>query len=426
MKGAENKGEGRTRLSPVFYLAGIAFLLLLSRLVFSPLLPVIEDDLGLTHAQAGALFFFISLGYSASMLLSGFVAGRLNHRRTILVAVCVVTASLLALSVCGGLRCLQVLLLVLGAGCGLYTPSAIAVITELVEKSRRGRAIAIHEIGFNMSFVMAPMVVRLFLPSFTWKVSLRFIAGVMAVTGILFLLFGSGGRTRGEPPRLRLLRDILSRPQLWIIGVLFAMAIGAEVGVYSMIPTYLVRSEGMELNRVNTLLSLSRVSGLVMIFLTGWIADRFGVKLLIAVVLSLAAVITAMMGFSHQILLLVAVFAQPLVIICFFPAGLRALTDVFPPRLLSLARSYMIPFAYFFGAGLVPAGMGILAEGGLFSLSFYITGGGLLAVLVPLRFLTIGSEDRGAGFAGVRAPDDPRGISAGDGDRRGRRGSRLA
>jgi NNP family nitrate/nitrite transporter-like MFS transporter len=73
------------------------------------------------------------------------------------------------------------------------------------------------------------------------------------------------------------------------------------------------------------------------------------------------------------------------VIICFFPAGLSALSDGFPPRLLSLAISFMIPFAYFFGAGLVPAGMGLLGERNLYSVGFYAAGGSLVAVVAILR-----------------------------------------
>ncbi|MFW6182009.1 MAG: MFS transporter, partial [Spirochaetota bacterium] len=86
-------------------------------------------------------------------------------------------------------------------------------------------------------------------------------------------------------------------------------------------------------------------------------------------------------------LLLAAVFAQPLVIICFFPAALAGLSEMFAPRTISLAVSLMIPFAYFFGAGLVPAGMGILGERGLFPVGFACAGAGLLAALLPLRFL---------------------------------------
>jgi NNP family nitrate/nitrite transporter-like MFS transporter len=391
---AREKTIETNRLSPVAYLTGIAFLVLLSRLMFSPLLPVIEDDLKLTHGQAGGLFFFMSVGFSISMLLSGFIAGLLTHRWTILTSAFTATAALFALSFCRGLHCMQGLLVLLGAGGGLYLPSAMATITNLVKKKRRGRAIGIHEIGFNMSFIAAPLAVRFILPIYTWRVSLIMVAACTAIAGFAFMLFGTGGRMPGEPPRMQHIRTILSRPQFWIIGTLFAVVIGAEIGVYSMIPTYLVSSEGMELNRVNTLLSLSRVSSLVMVFVTGWLVDRFGAKALIMIVLSVSAVLTVLLGFSHEALLLAAVFAQPLVIICFFPAGLSALSDSFSSRLLSLAISFMIPFAYFFGAGLVPAGMGFLGERGLFSVGFYITGASLIVVLIPLYFLELTGHDR--------------------------------
>jgi NNP family nitrate/nitrite transporter-like MFS transporter len=385
--------SGTTRLAPVVYLAGIAFLVLLSRLIFSPLLPTIEDELALTHGQSGGLFFFVSLGFSLSMLLSGFLARRLTHRWTILTSAFTIASALVALSACRGLHCMQALLILLGAGGGLYMPSAMATITSLVEPARRGRAIALHEIGFNMSFIAAPLVVRLLLPFFTWRASLRMVAAALTVAGVAFMLFGTGGTMPGEPPRLRHIRSILSRPQFWIIGTSFAVAIGAEVGVYSMIPTYLVKSQGMELNHVNTLLSLSRVSGLAMVFMTGWLVDRFGVKPLIMTVLTLSAVFTALMGISNGTLLIVAVFAQPVVIICFFPAIFSGLSDIFPQNLLSLAISLMIPFAYLFGAGLVPAGMGLLGEREHFSIGFYITGATLLAILVPLRFLRYTAGD---------------------------------
>lgn len=392
-----DRTSGVTRLAPVTYLAAIAFLVLLSRLMFAPLLPAIADEFNLTHGQAGGLFFFSSLGFSLSMLFSGVVACRLNHRRTILTSGVTVTAALLALASCRGLRCMQALLVVLGAGSGLYMPSAMATITGLVDPARKGRAIAIHEIGFNLSFIVAPLTARVLLPLFNWRVSLMCVAAAVAAAGTAFMLFGSGGDMPGAAPRLQHFRSIMARPQFWLIGAPFALAIGAEVGVYSILPTYLVKIEGMELNYVNTLLSLSRVSGLAMVFVTGWLVDRLGMKPLLMVVLPLSALLTMMIGYFHGPLLVAAVFAQPLVIICFFPAALTGLSNVFSPSMINLAISLMIPFAYFFGAGLVPTGLGLLGERGLFSTGFFITGAGLLAMLVPLYFLNHTDESGNSG-----------------------------
>ena len=73
-------------LSGIFFLAGLFFLNFTSRVIFSPLLPVIEQEMGIAHAQSGSLFLFISVGYFFSVLSSGFVSARINHKRTIVLS----------------------------------------------------------------------------------------------------------------------------------------------------------------------------------------------------------------------------------------------------------------------------------------------------------------------------------------------------
>ena len=76
-------GDWRASLGSLLFLAGIFFVNFLSRIIFGPLLIVIEKDLHLTHLEAGGLFFIITLGYSLALLGSGYLASRLTHRRLI-------------------------------------------------------------------------------------------------------------------------------------------------------------------------------------------------------------------------------------------------------------------------------------------------------------------------------------------------------
>ena len=64
----------------LFFLAGLFFLNFTSRVIFSPLLPIIEGEFGLDHAAAASFFLLISAGYFCSILLSGFVSARINHK----------------------------------------------------------------------------------------------------------------------------------------------------------------------------------------------------------------------------------------------------------------------------------------------------------------------------------------------------------
>ena len=62
---------------------GLWFLNFSSRTILSPLLPVIEDEFTISHALAGGLFFFLSIGYATAVLLSGLLCVRIGHKRTI-------------------------------------------------------------------------------------------------------------------------------------------------------------------------------------------------------------------------------------------------------------------------------------------------------------------------------------------------------
>lgn len=58
----------------------------LTRVILAPFLLFLRQDFDLTKAQAGELFFVVSLGYSIALLGSVLVSSRLEHRRVILVS----------------------------------------------------------------------------------------------------------------------------------------------------------------------------------------------------------------------------------------------------------------------------------------------------------------------------------------------------
>ena len=71
------------RLRPLLFLVGIFLLNFLSRIALGPLMPIIEQDLGISHTEAGSFFLYLSLGYCIGLLSSGFVSRWRDHRDTI-------------------------------------------------------------------------------------------------------------------------------------------------------------------------------------------------------------------------------------------------------------------------------------------------------------------------------------------------------
>ena len=374
-------------LTPILFLAGILFFTFLSRVVFSPLLVLIEEELHLSHAKSGSLFLLISIGFAPVMLGSGFVSQRLTHRGTILLSSITCGLAVLIIAFTHSLMGIQIGMVVLGMGSGLYFPSAMATMTRLVDPEHWGKAISLHEAGPTMGYVLAPIVAELGLSFTSWRGVLIIVGVGGLIMGAIFAAFGRGGRFAGEPPRLDNVGRIFYQPSFWVIAILMSLACGASVGVYAILPVYLITEQGLEQGLVNTLVGLSRVSGLVAVFLAGWLADRFGAKRVMGSIYVATAILTGLMGFDQKIILVTAVFLQPAVVAAFFPVGLLGLANVGPPRTRNVAVSLMVPFVYLFGAGLVPAGMGVMGEYYGFALGFLLMGGLLLVSIFLLLFM---------------------------------------
>lgn len=52
-----------------------------SRTMFSPLLPLLEKDLGISHTLAGSFFFFLSVGNTFSLIMAGWVAACIGPKK---------------------------------------------------------------------------------------------------------------------------------------------------------------------------------------------------------------------------------------------------------------------------------------------------------------------------------------------------------
>jgi len=362
----EGKAVRGDAASAVVLLAGLFFFNISSRIVLSPLMPEIEADLQISHAAAGSLFFLISVGYFAALLGSGYVAARLLHRSTIIVSAVGVGLALMVTAFAQSLLALRLSVVVIGAAGGLYLPSAIAALTSIVRPKNWGKAIAVHELAPSLAFIAVPIAAELILGGFTWKAVPVVFGACALLLGIFFARFGRGGRFVGRPPGFESMKVFLSDPNFWIMAFLFGLGISGTLGLYTMLPLYLVSDYGMIRSDANMLLSLSRISGLFMALIGGWASDRFGAFKTMVVVFLVSGLATIGIGFAPGRWELAAVFIQPLAAVCFFPAGFAALSAIGPPDSRNIAVSLAMPFGFLIGGGIVPSLIGFSGDAGSF------------------------------------------------------------
>jgi NNP family nitrate/nitrite transporter-like MFS transporter len=359
---------------PLLFLTLIFLVNFSSRVVFSPLMPTIEADLGFSHSEAGSLFLLISLGYCIALFGSGYISARIMHRKTIILSSAAVGFVLLVISQSNGIWTLRLGLLVLGMVAGIYLPSGIASLTALIDPRNWGIALAVHELAPNLGFVAAPLLSEMLMLWFSWRGVLALFGAVALLVGLAFGKFGRGGKFPGKAPGLRAFRTLFAKPAFWIMMVLFSLGIGSTMGIFTMLPLYLVSEQGMNRQLANTLVGLSRVSGIGMTFLGGWATDRFGPKRTLKSVFLLTGILTILLGLAQGSWVVVIVFLQPMLAGCFFPAGLAALSSIGSPGDRNLAVSLTIPFSFLLGAGAIPTGIGILGDAGFFAMGFALVG----------------------------------------------------
>ncbi|MBN2437319.1 MAG: MFS transporter [Deltaproteobacteria bacterium] len=385
----------KTRIFLLTLLTGIFLLNFLSRVVLAPLLPVIEKELGIGHAAAGGFFMLIATGYAAGLFGSGFVSSRLTHRRTIAWSAVACGCFLLLIAASHSLWAIRLGLILLGVSSGIYLPSGMTTITASIPAVHWGKAIAVHELAPVFAYILAPFVVEGVLVFWPWQAALAVIGVASAILGLTFLRFGPGGDFTGEAPTIGNIRLLSGKPAFWIMVVLFGLSIGSSMGLFSMMTLYLVAERDFERGMANALIGLSRIPVIAMALISGWISDRFGPKPTIAAVMLFNGLATILLGVIPGRWVILTVVLQPMLTVCFFPAGFTILSRIVPSGARNLSVSLTLFIAYLIGGGFLPTLLGIFGDMGAFSAALILVGSlmSLSVLLLPRMTLTEGAKN---------------------------------
>lgn len=378
----------RDQLNPIVFLTGIFFFNMLSRLGMAPLLPDIKIDLGLSHSQAGGLFFLISSGYCASLFCSIFLTPRFGHRHLIVASGLAVGISLLAAAASQGVLMLQTGMVCLGLAGGFYLPSGVASLTGLVSRHHWGKVLGVHQLAPNLAYIVAPLAVSLFAAWHqSWRMVLVVYGSASLMLAISYGFRGKGIMDRTDPPGLKIFTTLFHTPAILVIALLFILGMGLNQGIFVILPLFLVFDRGIDPGTTNMMLAISRMAAFGMPLAGGWLADRFGPRRIILGAMFVSALGTLFMGWLPESGIWLALILQAGAGVCVFPLCFAIMSMVTTPQIRPVAVSVVVPLAHFLGSGLVPFGIGILAETGRFSLGFAVLGGFTLLCLPLIGML---------------------------------------
>jgi len=290
---------------------------------------------------------------------------------------------------------IRLVLIVLGLAAGFHIPSALATITAMVRRQDWGKAMGLHSSAPTLGLVLAPLMVAALMEFVSWRVLIILLGAFTLIVGMAFLVFGKCGDFPGDAPKPAALKQIVRLPSFWIIILLLMMAVGGSVGLFTVMPLYLVTERGMDNTAANFFLGFAQVSGFLAALAGGWFADRVGPKRAMAVLLAAGGVANIFLGISSDRWLLIVLFIQPVLTGAFFPGAFSALSRIVPPNLRSVVASAAVPIAFFMGAGVFPAFFGYLGQNHSFSLGLILAGAFMLLgplFAFALRFVETDQE----------------------------------
>jgi NNP family nitrate/nitrite transporter-like MFS transporter len=366
----------------------------LARFIFPPLLPTMAADpsFAISSGQAGSLFLMAAFGALLGSFAAGFVSSRVNHRGALLISMFGIALALVGAYFASSVWALRAVFFVMGICFGIHLPSSMATLTAMVRKEDWGKALSIQQLGPPLSLVAAPLIAVLLLRWFSWNTILLWIAGLCALLGLAFLFFlGGVGAFPGDPPNRALAGPVLRTRSFWVMILLFALGMGAQVGVYTMLPLYLTSEREMGPDSANTLLGLANIAPVATVFLAGWLTSRIGEKRMIGFSLLLTGIVTVLVGLLSGAALKVCVVLMAALAVCFFPPAFAALSRIVQPTYRSLATAFCTPTAFLLGGGLLPLVLGYVGQAASFSLGIVVIGGLIVvgsAATPLLRVLT--------------------------------------
>jgi NNP family nitrate/nitrite transporter-like MFS transporter len=374
----------RISLLPIFWT--LWFLNFCSRTVFSPVLPLIEDELSLSHAQAGGLFAFLSGGYTLTLLLAGSLSSRLGHKRTIVAGFFAMSLALFWVGRAHSYAGLAVFYFLVGVGAGTYIPCIIPIITVSFERQKWGKTLALHDSAASVSIFAVPLLVALSLHYLSWRAVFPILSGACLVAVTIFWLWSPDPHDQ-EGRDARLL-DVLWRKEFWVLGTLWGFAAASNMGIYNILPLFLVNERGMSVDLANTLFGVSRVSGPFLAVMAGFLADRYGAKRILLLSFLLTGISTSALALARSFPLLVAMLAiQGTVSPTFFPVGLVAISKITDFRERSVFTGAAMALGVIGGVGVTPFALGAVADVWTFEIGILVLG--ILTALATLSLRSL-------------------------------------
>jgi len=251
-----------------------------SRMLIPPLLPNIEAEFDIPHAQAALLMSSYLLPYAMIQIPAGILSDKFGNKRFIILAMIGASAGSSLIIFTSTFNQALAVRLFSGTLSGLYYAASTKVITKYASSLRQGRVLGL---AFSGSSV-ANLLIYVAVASSKSEIGWRYFFVISSLPGFLCLALSFFIKEMKEKNMLEdvnrhnFMKYLKNRFLIFALTSYLLMSL-ANWGLTAFIPTYLVKERGLTVADSSAAMIIYAASSIFNSFSSGYVTDRFGFKI---------------------------------------------------------------------------------------------------------------------------------------------------
>ena len=288
------------------------FSLQLSNLGFSPLLPSIQADVGMSFTQLG---FFTGLYGLLALLLSvpaGFTAKRFGERRVLAAGLVGVAIGSLLLARAWSFESAVAFRGLTIFGYRFAFVSVLIAVALTAPPALRGRTMGVLGATSAMASVVGAPLGGALVGELGWRTAILGYASMALIGAVVFWLFyrvaaqPDAAAAVPSPAHPESSRSAFHSPVVWLLALVVGLGGFGQFTVTYFVPSVADSVYGLDAAAAGVIISTGYIAAIVLNLLIGMLADRFDKLVVLGGIVALLAIASASLAVEHELLFRVA------------------------------------------------------------------------------------------------------------------------
>jgi len=257
------------------------------RYSYGLLLPFMLPYLGISNAQAGAIYSSYFIAYTVFSPVLGLVTDRSAVRYVLTFFIALLGLGSFLMSCTSGIISACIFFGLAGIGQSAGWVPVVTIVQRWVNPGKRGRAVATVDIGSGAGIIIAGLVLPIIVTNLDWRWGWRCL-GIMGflVSGINYLFIK-------DPPAdpntlianmesslptsvLQVIKELIKIPAFWYIGFSYMMICFCIIIPFTFLPSYATQTLEIPYASAALLISILAICGILGKLVFGYLSDTAG------------------------------------------------------------------------------------------------------------------------------------------------------